>query len=80
MMTYKCGTVTPAAGTIGHAPTLWAYNRSNLSISAAGEGRCIDIQNGDGPDVDIWHCKHAPDRGSPGAVADALKQRFRCGH
>ena len=57
------------------ACTVWLLNR-NRSISAKGEGRCIDVQNGEGPDVDIWHCKLPYSGSDPHAIADRTKQKF----
>ena len=57
------------------ACTVWRLN-SNSSISAKGEGRCIDVQNGEGPDVDIWHCKLPYSGSDPHAIADRAKQMF----
>merc|ERR1712232_358165 len=58
------------------ACTRWLYNMTNLSISAEGEGRCIDVQNGEGPDIDVWHCKFPPHGDDPGAIQDVRKQKF----
>eukprot|EP01052_Picozoa_sp_SAG31_P015172 SAG31_NODE_967_length_10684_cov_58.582239_10_plen_357_part_00 len=57
------------------ACTVWLLN-SNKSISAKGEGRCIDVQNGEGPDIDIWHCKRPYNGSDPHAIADRTKQKF----
>ena len=57
------------------ACTVWLLN-SNKSISAKGEGRCIDVQGGEGPDVDIWHCKLPCSGSDPHAIADRTKQKF----
>ena len=57
------------------ACTAWLLN-ANHSISAKGEGRCIDVQNGEGPDIDIWHCKLPYSGSDPHAIADRSKQKF----
>lgn len=57
------------------ACAVWRLN-ANRSVSAKGEGRCVDVQNGEGPDVDIWHCKRPYGGSDPHALADVRKQQF----
>ena len=50
MMTAPCDAKT----------TLWQYQHNKTITTPAKPNHCINIQDGDGPDVDIWDC-HPPD-------------------
>lgn len=48
--------------------TKWQHNSNGtITTSSNGNHGCINVQNGDGPDIDIWDC-HPP--GAPNAQDD----------
>lgn len=58
------------------ACTKWMYN-SNRTIRAEDTGHCMDVQDGEGPNIDVSHCKHLETNRNPDALHDVRKQMFQ---
>ena len=57
------------------ACTVWRFN-ANGTISVPAQGRCIGVQNGEGPDIDFTDCKHPPRSQDPAERAYVRHQEF----